>query len=175
MPFGQMYPQGGQSQSGGGFGAQIGDINNLLQGITQKGYFNTQPLDLQRLTQFYNQFLGGAEQRQAGQMGQQGFAQGASMGLQNPALLANRYSNQAYQNFADQYGRAGMELPQMAFQSQLVAHSQNLENILKLLAMRQSGLGGQFQQEQSGFNFGRDLLPGLVNAGGKIGAAALMA
>lgn len=98
--------------------------------------FQTKPLSLQDLLNTGNQVLGGAEQRQAGQMGNQGLAQGLSMGLSNPMLLANRQRNQAYQNFADQYGQLAMNAPKEAFNSQLAANQANFGNRLGVMGMQ---------------------------------------
>jgi hypothetical protein len=153
-----------QSLSGGGYGAQIGDINSLLQGITQHGYFKTSPLTLQML----QNYLQGNEQRAVGQAGSLAGGYASARGF-NPYAYAQHATANVYNDYADKFA----QLPMLAFQSQLSANHQNLGNILDLLAQRASGLSGQFQQEQSGFNLGRDLVPGLLAAGGKIGAAAI--
>ena len=121
-----------------------------------------------------NQGMGNA----MGMTGQGAGAFAAARGLANPGAFVNSAQQRTAEGFAPQYG-------QMA-QGQLG----NLLNMGMAGSEFQSGnqwkgLNYQLQQQQleemirqfnqqSGFDFFRDVLPGLLSAGGSMGAAALL-
>lgn len=159
VQFGGNMGQSGpnQSNSGGGYGAQLGDINSLLQGIVQHGYYKTSPLTLQML----QNYLSGNQQRAAGQAGQFAGAYAASKGY-SPYAYSQHAQGDVYNQYADKFA----QLPGMAFQSQLGANQQNFGMMATLLGLRGSALGGQNQEEQSKFNFLRDVVPGALKLAG---------
>lgn len=116
-----------------------------------------------KIAQYFNQAQGnlmGQEQRDVGAAANQGYGQAASMNLSNPSSLMHRYMSEAYGRYAPQFGNLQTQQAQAMYQG-------NVGDRMKMLQMMM-GLGELFPKP---FSFAQDVLPGLTQAGGSIGAA----
>lgn len=147
-----LEPMKGNSLYGG-----IDEIMKLLQ-----PYFNMQRGNLQR------------QQTSAlGDASRFGGAYAAAKGYDNPYSFQENSRNKVYGAFAPQFGN--LEEGQMGQLLNSTAQSNQFKNQnQQWLNQFQNQLGQQnWQRDQSGFDFFRDVLPGLLGGGAQLGAAAI--
>ena len=146
------------------------DVGNQLNSMMQQFYSglgntaNANPL----ISQYYgmaNQNLQGQQKRDVGAAANQGYAQASSMNLSNPNSLMQRYVSNTYGQYAPQFG----QLQQAQAGAQVQNQNQHYQQMLQLLQMMSGNAQANIPQ---GFSMGQ-LVPGLIGAAGKIGAAAL--
>lgn len=143
----------GQLQSQVGAGQQ----NNLSK-------FQTSPLDEAVLSKLIEQYLGGAQNRALGSAGGAAGAYAASRGL-NPYSFIQHSQSPIYGQYADAFGKAATEIPQLGFQSRLAANQANYGNLAKLMGLQQ---GYASMLPQQGSDIGSIIGGGLGAIGGSI-------
>lgn len=111
-----------------------------------------------------NQLLAGNQSRTMGQVGQSAGAQAAAYGVTNPYA----WIQHAQAGVADKYASQFADLPFKVSQQNLMANQGNFMNLYRLLALK----GGLSGQRSGGFS---EWGPGLIEGGGKVGAAAILA
>lgn len=154
-----LFGSGGDSKE-----MQANQMKQILM-----NFFRQMPQNYdQSINKYFNiagQNLYGQEQRDVRSAGNRGAAQASAMNLSNPYSLMNRYVTDAYGQYAGQFGKLEEGRAQGLYQGQQDA----LKNRMALLQMMMANTGNY----TPGFNFGRDMGPGLLSLGGQLGSALI--
>jgi len=103
-------------------------------------------------------------------------AYASAHGITNPAALLNRARGGVYSSFAPQFGELQQNQLGQLLNAGVNSQQFRAGNLMNQANVNQGVYGNWLKNDEldaQKFNFFRDVLPGLLNFGGKVGMAAL--